>query len=271
MEEKREHCEVRPVDVERQMVWLKGRFWKAEAGEIPRLQPGDIGKRCVLVSADLVQIENDEQRRARWVHTSQFPRGGDAVRVAAPWKWAGSMVKVGQIGIIGGSVEHDKTQDVHITFNYSAFNDGRSCSCSGGPATIATPIGELKPTGETVKVRCWMWNDGMAQAHNGRDYQREVRLWDWYPDTVTIPDPTPEEQRETLRKHLARCVQCGDVTDRGVIFDYDLCCSGGMFTLYRQPKHTDEDLAAAKDWLRGRRDVVSVSVTKIETNFPEKD
>src|SRR5690349_15330105 len=33
-----------------------------------------------------------------------FPQAGDAVRLTGIWEWAGSMIKVGEFGIIGGRV-----------------------------------------------------------------------------------------------------------------------------------------------------------------------
>ena len=50
----------------------------------------------------------------------------------------------------------------------------------------------------------------------------------------------------------------GDMT-----YDWDLAgpC-GAAFYLYREPRHTDEDVAAAKAELRRDRDVVSIRVKR---------
>jgi hypothetical protein len=49
--------------------------------------------------------------------------------------------------------------------------DSPECaSCSGGPATICTPINELQLAEEVHTYWAWMWKDGMPAAHNGYHY-----------------------------------------------------------------------------------------------------
>lgn len=116
------------------------------------------------------------------------PRGGDVVRMKVPWKWAGDMVRPNTYGFIGGDTEADSDSDVQITFNSQPFV-GRTymgpevCSASGGPGTISTPVWELRETGDTVKLDCWRWKNGVPEADNGDYYKRTCRIWDWYPST----------------------------------------------------------------------------------------
>ena len=131
-----------------------------------------------------------------------LPEAGDAVRLTAPWPWAGSLLKVGEIGIIGGRVgipcEH-----LQITWHASAFRGWPmyGCpefpkerfsqalqdylkeqpvyvSCSGGPGTIALPSRLLVPTQEIIPVRFWAWSE-RPQANGGFQYQLSVPVWLW--------------------------------------------------------------------------------------------
>lgn len=116
----------------------------------------------------------------------RFPQGGDAVRLTAPWRWG--MLEPGKIGIIDGEVGKDITDFVRITFNFSCFRGKSSAysngpefvSCSGGPATIATPVTDLKPTGETIEIIAWKWK-GLPRAGGGENYRVEVPVWEWAP------------------------------------------------------------------------------------------
>ena len=111
----------------------------------------------------------------------RFPRGGDAVVLLSPWEWAGSLVNVGDIGIIDGLVRKSATEDVQITFRYSAFNDGEVCQCSGGPGTISTPITELFRMPGLKKITFWRWKNGIPGAGRGCHYEKEVPVWGWNP------------------------------------------------------------------------------------------
>src|SRR5258708_39440761 len=70
--------------------------------------------------------------------------------------------------------------------------------------------------------------------------------------------------RGELRKRIERCRKFGDVTGNGIVFDWELASSAGAaFELFREPHHTDDDIAKAESQLRQDRDVVSVSVTNV--------
>lgn len=109
------------------------------------------------------------------------PMPGDAVRLTGGFMFA----KPGAIGIIGGIVGQFE-EDLHICFAYSAFRGGPYggaigrdyVSCSGGPATIATPVEELVYTGETMPISFWRWKDA-PRAGGGVHYTLEVPVWDW--------------------------------------------------------------------------------------------
>ena len=116
----------------------------------------------------------------------RFPRGGDAVVLLSPWKWAGSLVNVGDIGIIDGMVQENATEDVQITFRYSAFNDGEVCSVSGGPGTISTPITELFRMPGQKEIVFWRWKHGIPGANRGCHYQKLVPVWGWTPSNDKV-------------------------------------------------------------------------------------
>ena len=116
----------------------------------------------------------------------RFPRGGDAVVLLSPWQWAGSLVNVGDIGIIGGMVQENATENVQITFRYSAFNDGEVCSVSGGPGTISTPITELFRMPDQRMVTFWRWKNGIPGSGRGCRYQRMVPVWGWNPSNGEV-------------------------------------------------------------------------------------
>jgi len=105
------------------------------------------------------------------------PRAGDAVILASE-SW--SISKRGAIGFLGGCVDQDQEQ-YSICFNASKYRDASVVSCSGGPATIFTPAGELKPT--RFKIGSWYWKfkNNVWKAHNGEDYWMETPLWKWIP------------------------------------------------------------------------------------------
>lgn len=103
------------------------------------------------------------------------PCGGDVVRLVAPW----SFCKAGEVGIIEGKVGEAR-DDASITFRFSAHvAEEGYVTASGGPGTVWTDMRRLKPTGEVLVVTCWRWRDGRAAAHNGVDFLREARVWEW--------------------------------------------------------------------------------------------
>lgn len=60
---------------------------------------------------------------------------------------------------------------------------------------------------------------------------------------------------------LEREKRDGNVTANGVVFEWWLISADGAgFALYREPHHTDEDIALAKNLLRNDRDVVKLEV-----------
>src|SRR5690349_18215661 len=64
-----------------------------------------------------------------------------------------------------------------------------------------------------------------------------------------------------------RCAAAGDVTKNGVVFDYELVSiNGAHFTLIREPHHTDDDIRIAEKHLRRDRDVVQLSVKRLESS-----
>lgn len=168
-------------DVADQQVWFQERLWQAGKGAFRALGISDVGRRLILTGVDQLELETHEQLMNRTAAATEFPRGADVARLQAPWKWAGTLVKVGDYGFIDGCVCEEYLISVNITFNTVPFVDESFCSASGGPGSIATPISELKATDERVALRCWRWTDGRARAHYGAEYIRVCRVWDWYP------------------------------------------------------------------------------------------
>jgi hypothetical protein len=148
---------------------------------LPFLTDAYLGCRFSQLPSGVVALETPSERDARRTMKLSKPRGGDAVRLMAPW----SVATVGSIGIINGTCDTDpEDDDVEITFNYSAFvgDSPEVASVSGGPGTIATPIGELRLTEEVYIYVAWMWQGGLPGAGKGRHYKRKARLWEWFPE-----------------------------------------------------------------------------------------
>jgi hypothetical protein len=62
---------------------------------------------------------------------------------------------------------------------------------------------------------------------------------------------------------LQRAKRHNVVTDNGVAYTWWLSGSeGASFALFREPRHTDEDIDRAKRWLRNNRDVVTIHIYK---------
>ena len=108
------------------------------------------------------------------------PMASDAVLLTAPW----SIAPAGSWGIIGGSCS---VQDdfLHICFRAGCFNDGRSVSCSGGPATIALPAFLLDPSDGIKLQDFWKWKD-VPRAGGGVWYSTEVTVWEWDGFDITM-------------------------------------------------------------------------------------
>jgi hypothetical protein len=166
-------------DVVDQQIFFQEKLWGQ--GAFRTLGVSDVGRRLILAGPDELELETYEQLMDRTAAFTEFPRGADVARLRVSWKWAGGLVKVGDYGFIDGGVREEYLTSVQITFNSVPFVDESFCSASGGPGSIATPISELKPTDERVALLCWRWSDGRAAAHNGAEYMRVCRVWDWYP------------------------------------------------------------------------------------------
>jgi hypothetical protein len=179
--EQRPFYTILPRDIAEQQIFFQEKFWRSADGAFRPLGISDVGRRAILTGPGKLEIETHQQLTERTAAFTEFPRGGDVVRLCSPWKWAGSLVKVGDYGFIDGGARDEYLVSVQITFNSVPFIDESYCSASGGPGSIDTPIVELKPTAERVALRCWRWNDGHARAHNGSEYMRVCRVWDWYP------------------------------------------------------------------------------------------
>jgi hypothetical protein len=126
-----------------------------------------------------------------------YPQAGDAVRLLGFWY----DLEPGDIGVIGGYVGQ-RQDEASITFRASTYRatarDGEReiVSCSGGPATIATDLSELRPTEERHTLTVWRFKDGGIRGA-GRDegYPVQVAVWDWLPAGARVPDrPLPERR-----------------------------------------------------------------------------
>ena len=129
-----------------------------------------------------------------------YPQAGDVVRLTGCWPWAGSLIKLGSLGVINGIVGA-RQKRLEVTWNFSAFRgfsmygsperDFRSdlgkyaptdstvfVSASGGPGTIALPAGLLKLTDEFVEIGCWCWRT-MPRKDGGYYYKVKCRVWEW--------------------------------------------------------------------------------------------
>lgn len=117
----------------------------------------------------------------------RYPRGGDAIRLAAPWEWAAADVAVGAIGVLTGPAgKSAPSGGGSITFRHSTYRDDSTISVSGGPATIWTSYAELWPTDETTTMNVWRFADDLPGAGRGRGYTVEVPVWEWYPSNGKV-------------------------------------------------------------------------------------
>lgn len=108
---------------------------------------------------------------------SEYPMPGDAIMLDVGCECTG--VKPGTVAVLEGRI--GQCRDEYMAcFSASAFNDGQCVNCSGGPVPYVSPE-QLVATGEMITVQFWRWKDGMAGAHRGEYYQKEVPLWKWQP------------------------------------------------------------------------------------------
>lgn len=104
-----------------------------------------------------------------------YPMVGDAVILTAEW----SLCRPGQIGIINGLVGR-APEELHITWNYSAYRSDQEVSCSGGPGTLCLDYRRLiRRVCKTVDIRFWRWRNGFPEGGGGEDYMMAVPLWEW--------------------------------------------------------------------------------------------
>jgi hypothetical protein len=70
---------------------------------------------------------------------------------------------------------------------------------------------------------------------------------------------------QELKLRILRSKNIGDVTENGVVFEWELASSqGAAFELFREPRHTDDDIDEAKRQLHRDRDVVSLRVVRVD-------
>ena len=80
-------------------------------------------------------------------------------------------------------------------------------------------------------------------------------------DAPALPDSVEESRVHEL---LDRAKRRGNVTPNGVAFDWWLVnADGAGYELLREPHHSDEDIEAAKRYLRGNHDVVTLRVVAV--------
>jgi len=88
---------------------------------------------------------------------------------------------------------------LQATFSPSAFMDGRSVQCSGGPSEILFQ-GDLVPTGQTIEQSFWRWRSGKPGADEAEYFQVEVPLWSWKGQQQGILEGSREPLEEALGK-----------------------------------------------------------------------
>jgi thioesterase domain-containing protein len=65
--------------------------------------------------------------------------------------------------------------------------------------------------------------------------------------------------------HFANAKKWNNKTQNGIYFHDELRGAGGAyFTLFREDKHTKEDIQQAKSWLKWNRDVTGFSTRRIK-------
>jgi hypothetical protein len=66
-----------------------------------------------------------------------------------------------------------------------------------------------------------------------------------------------EQEQKEQQEQMERCRAMVEITDGDVVYDYELVnIDGAAFRLFREPHHTDADIAAATDRIKTDRDVV---------------
>ena len=131
---------------------------------------------------DLLSALVTKGKAVRQVTGTSSLRGGCAVIVIDPAVFTTGGLAPLTIGLVNGGVNHTygTGQHVDIMFNYSAFKDDRSCSCSGGPGTMINPSECLRPTGLEVELDFWNWNGAFPGHNRGVYYKEYVPLFEFY-------------------------------------------------------------------------------------------
>jgi hypothetical protein len=82
-----------------------------------------------------------------------------------------------------------------------------------------------------------------------------------------------DEERQSEQQEMERSRHCNEVTAANVAFAYELVSSAGAaFTLYREPFHTDDDIAKAAAKIKGDRDVVGrIKIVPLPSNHERYD
>lgn len=118
-----------------------------------------------------------------WVDPQARPWGGDLIISRPHWDWGGPCTH-GAMGVLGGAADESNTGASVCMGAYSVFRGRNSrfdtgrvyVSCSGGPATIHTPIDGAEFAGVFAEQRFWRWKD-VPRANGGRDYRLFVPVW----------------------------------------------------------------------------------------------
>jgi hypothetical protein len=158
------------------------RIYSIHSG-LPLTLTGDNGAPFEVTTEDLATERVRVRLEPLFVEKQDRPMPGDAVRMATPWRWAGSLVKPDALGVIGGMVgQYPEDGHASITFNASTHRTENVVSCSGGPATIATDLGTLTPTDDRVTLSVWRSRGSLLGRDGSKSYTVDVPVWDWHPE-----------------------------------------------------------------------------------------
>lgn len=150
--------------------------------DLPLTLTGDNGEPFEVTTDDLATERVRVQLEPLFVEKTDRPMPGEAVRMATPWRWAGSLVKPDAVGVIGGMVgQYPEDGHASITFNASTHRTETVVSCSGGPATIATDLSTLTPTDDRVTLPVWRFRGGFPRRGGSKTCTVNVPVWDWHP------------------------------------------------------------------------------------------
>lgn len=158
------------------------RIYSIHSG-LPLTITGDNGQPFQVTADDLATERMRIRLEPLVVEKQDRPMPGDAVRMATPWRWAGSLVKPDALGVIGGMVgQYPEDGLASITFNAITHRTETVVSCSGGPATIATDLSTLTATDERVTLTVWRFRGRLPESGGGKNYSVDVPVWSWSPE-----------------------------------------------------------------------------------------